>query len=506
MPPGRVSLVGAGPGDPGLITVRGLERLREAEVVLADRLSPRPLLAEVPAGAEIVLRPEHHPDRTAEQAELIARMTAEARAGRRVVRLKGGDPLIFGRGGEEAAALAAAGVPFEVIPGVTSAFAAGSLAGIPLTHRDLASCVTLVTGHENPEKPTARVDYAALVRTGGTLVFYMAAGRLNAVARRLRNAGMPADAPAAFVRHASHPHQHTTRTTLAGLSALPDRRLPAVLILGDAAGVGPAVGGWDWWERRPLSGLRVAFTRPGGQGDGQERRLRELGAEALPMPMLEIVPPESWDAVDAAVSTLPSIDWVVLTSANGVRGFLDRLCDTGDLRALGRVKLAAVGPSTAAVLGEYRLRADLVPDESGSEGLADALAPHVAGGTVLWAGADRGRDVLPDRLSAAGATVRKVVCYRHRDVDSLPADVRDALVAGELDWVCLSSGRSAERYAELSAAVDQARSPRVAAISPVTADAARAAGLHVDAVAGECTWEGVFGAVAELHAARDRET
>ena len=492
MPPGLVSLIGAGPGDPGLITVRGLERLRAAEFVLADRLSPRPLLAEVPADAEVVLRPETHPDRAAEQAELIGRMIAESRAGRRVVRLKGGDPLVFGRGGEEAEGLAAAGVPFEVIPGVTSAFAAGSLAGIPLTHRDRASCLTLVTGHENPEKPTARLDYGGLVRTGGTLVFYMAAGRLATVAARLREAGMPPGTPAAFVRHASHPHQRTTRTTLAGLAGLPDRRLPAVLILGDAAAEPPGGRGWNWWESRPLAGLRVAFTRPEGRGDEQERRLRDLGAEPFPLPLIEIVGPESWDPVDAAIAALPRTDWLVFTSANGVRGFLDRLCDTADPRALGGVKLAAVGPSTAAVLDGYRLRADLVPEDANSEGLAAALTPLARGKRVVWAGADRGRDVLPDRLAAAGATVEKVICYRHRDVPDLTPEVRAALVGGELDWVCLSSGRSAERYAELTAGIVPPHPPRLAALSPVTAAAAAAAGLRVDAVAGECSWDGLF--------------
>ncbi|MBI1348521.1 uroporphyrinogen-III C-methyltransferase [bacterium] len=498
--PGKVYLVGAGPGDPGLITVRGRECLAEADLVLYDGLVNPLLLRHSHAKAQRTCRMEGPEGRRLDQAEINRQLVEAGLSGLTVVRLKGGDPFIFGRGTEEAAALAAAGIPFEVVPGITAATAAAVYTGISLTHRDHASAVAFVTGHEDPLKAESALDYAALARFPGTLVFYMGLHRLPTIAAKLMAEGKVSTTPTAVVSRATSPLQRTVIAPLeciAKVVAEAGLHAPSLVIVGDCVQVREVA---HWFEDRPLFGKKIAITRPDDQADAAIDLAWRMGALPIPLPTIEISPPEDWSAVDAALSRLGEYDWLIFTSVNGVAGLLDRLWDQGgDARKLGHCQIAAIGPGTAAALKTYGLRCDLMPDEFRAEALGAALSSHVATRRVLWARANRGRDVLPRELSAAGAHVDQVVVYQNQDVTAWPDEAVQQLEAGELDWIALSSPSIANQVAQLlpaAAHVHLGRKTRIAAISPVTAEAAKEAGLPVHAVATDYTWPGLLNAIA----------
>lgn len=490
---GKVYLVGAGPGDPGLLTVKGWHCLQQADLVLYDGLANPLLLRHSPAHAERTSR------RRLTQAEISDRLIEAAREGKTVVRLKGGDPFIFGRGGEEAAALAGAEIPFEVVPGITAATAAAVYAGIALTHRDMASTVAFVTGHEDPTKQEPAVDYAMLARFRGTLVFYMGLHRLEFIVQSLITAGKAPQTPACVISRATTSDQ---RTVAAPLRELPsavrgaELRPPSLIVVGDCVRQRDDL---NWFEKQPLFGKRIGITRPAEQADSAVRRALALGAQPILVPTIQIRPPEDWSEVDGVLERLPEFDWLIFTSANGVRGLLNRLWRTGgDWRQLARVKLAAIGPSTAGTLAEFHLRADLVPETYRAEALAHALTPHVSGKRVLWARSSRGRDVLPVELDRAGADLEQVIVYRNVDVETLPTAERELLERGQVDWIGLGSPSIARSLKNLlaPAAVEQLGTRvKLAAISPVTAAAAREVGLPIATEAATYTWDGIFEAI-----------
>jgi uroporphyrinogen III methyltransferase/synthase len=496
-----VYLVGAGPGDPGLLTLRGVECLQKADVVLYDGLVSPLLLCHTQAKCERTSRAAGPEGKRLEQAEINARLVAAAKAGKTVVRLKGGDPFLFGRGSEEAAALAAEGIPFEVIPGVTAAIAAAAYAGLSLTHREAASSVAFVTGHEDPSKADQTLDYAALARFPGTLVFYMGLHRLDAIAAALIESGKSGESPACVISRATTAHQKTVEGTLAELPAkVRSHQLhaPSLIVIGECVRQRDQI---SWFEKKPLLGRRVGVTRPEHQSEGAIRELVHLGAEPVIMPLLEIAPPRDWSPVDQALDSLDAFDWLVFTSANGVDGFLGRLWERGrDLRSLTGLRVAAIGPATADRLASYHLRADVVPDEYRAEGLVEALREEVRAQRVLWAGADRGRDVLQKGLESAGATVEKIVVYQSRDIEALSPDVVAHLSRGEVDWIPLSSPSMVRRLAQL---LPEAAKPhigatiRLAAISPVTAEAARELALPIAVEATDYTWKGLLAAIVK---------
>ncbi len=498
---GFVYLVGAGPGDPGLLTLRGAECLRRADLVLYDGLVNPLLMRHTQVKAERTCRAVGLAGRVIPQEEINLRLIEAALSGKTVVRLKGGDPFIFGRGSEEAAALTAAGVPFEVVPGITAATAAAVYTGISLTHRDCSSAVAFITGHEDPTKSTS-LDYTSLASFPGTLVFYMGLHRLDAIAHSLIAAGMSPNTPACVVSRATQPLQRTStgqladiaeRTVAAGL------RAPSLVIIGDCVRFREKT---QWFEHRPLFGKVIGITRPEDQSDEAAMRAIELGALPVMLPTIEIGPPDNWEPVDAVISRLPEFDWIVFTSVNGVHRFLGRVWETGrDSRLFGSCKLAAIGPSTAMALEKYSLRADLVPSEFRGEALASALGPLVGGRRILWARASRGRDVLPKVLIAAGATVEEVVVYQNSDVDTYPPIVWQQLEKGDLDWIALSSPSIARNFARLLTANARAwigSKTKLVSISPVTTDAAREVGLPIAAEATVYTWNGLFDAI--IHA------
>jgi len=497
----QVALVGAGPGHPEFITLRAVECLRRADLVLYDRLVPRRILEHAALTAKCICIDSLHERHAQRIPHIHQTMIDAAKQGLRVVRLKGGDPFVFGRGGEEAAALRAAGISYEIVPGVTAALGAAACAAIPLTHRHYASGVAFIAGHEQPDKGDSALDFAALARFPGTLVFYMGVVRLPFLVQSLIEHGKPPDTPCAAVRWAATPQQQTVEAPLRELPqvvAQAEMKAPALIIVGAVVGLRREL---EWFERRPLFGKHVLVTRPRHQAGDMVRQLEELGARTSLLPAVEVRPPMDWSAVDRAIAELSRYQWLVFTSANGVSFFLRRLREVGrDLRALGSLRLAAIGPATADALREYHLEPDLVPDEYRSENLAAALRDRVRGQRVLLARADRGRELLHEELAAV-AEVEQVAVYSQCDAVDWDAAVLEELKAGHVDYVTLTSSniaRALVRSLEASGlAVLRDGRVRLVTISPVTSAAVRELGLPVAAEAREYTVAGVVTALLE---------
>jgi uroporphyrinogen III methyltransferase/synthase len=481
---GTVYLVGAGPGDPGLMTRRSLELIACADAVLYDRLIPSGALSGAREEADLRYVGKEPGAPAMEQDEINALLVELARAGRRVVRLKGGDPFVFGRGGEEAEALAAAGVPFEVVPGVTAGVAAPAYAGVPVTHRDAASAVAFVTGHENPVKGGSTLDWEALARFPGTLVFYMGVANLPRIAERLRAAGRPADEPAAVVARGTLPGQRTVSGTLADIAQrAADAQIgpPAITLVGQVARLRETLA---WLERRPLQGQVVAVTRARAQASGLASRLIELGAEVLETPAIRIVPRQ------VALPDPGEYSLICFTSTNGVRIFFELL--GRDARALAGVRVAAIGPGTAGALHRHGITADIVPERFVAEALLDALAAEPLQGTrALVARAAEARDVLPEGLRARGAEVDVVSLY-DTVAEPLADPEREALTRAT--HVTFTSSSTVRFFLEGGGEVGGAR---VVSIGPITSDTLREHGIDPHVEAGRHDIEGLVEAIVE---------
>lgn len=505
----RVFLVGAGPGSPGLLTLRAAELLASADLVLYDQLVPKRLLDFVnPKAEQVCVRelPGNHPDK---YPHIHSLLIEKAREGKRVVRLKGGDPLIFGRGGEEAESLRAAGIPYEIVPGVTAAIAAAAYLDMPLTHRNYSSAVALVTGHELPSKPGNRLDWAALAKFPGTLAIYMGISRLPLIIEQLLKHGRDPDSPAAIVERVSLGEMRSVYATLSTLDTA--RRnagleSPGLILVGDA--ISRRIE-QSWFQSRPLFGQRVLITRPGHQAGPFMRRLEELGAVPFRMPCIEIRPPSDLSSLDQAIREIreEQWDWIVFSSANGVRGLMDRLIELGrDARDFHRVRFAVVGPKTAECLAEYRLKADrIASSEFSADALAADLKSDVLGSRVLLVKGKQGRDLLRDELSRI-ATVGVAIAYEQVDSVEPAADVLDALRRGEIRFVTLTSSNIARsligHFDETIRGRVQRGEIEIVAISPATAQAVRDLGLPVAHVAKRATTESM---IAEMiHASQTR--
>jgi uroporphyrinogen III methyltransferase / synthase len=493
-PFGQVFLIGAGPGDPGLLTLRGAELLSRADVVLYDYLTPAVLLKHCRVDCETVCLGRHGAGKLWTQTQINERMIAAALAGKTVVRLKGGDPGIFGRLAEELAALRAANLPYEIVPGVTTAVAAGAYAEVTLTDRDAASCVAFVTGHENPQKDdTLSLDFAALAKFPGTLVIYMGFTTAPLWSAELIRHGMSVTTPVLIVRKCSLPTQESFAMTLGDVAtelAPGKMRPPLVAIVGAVS----ASGVESWFTRRPLFGKTVLVTRPEHQADELADRLTELGARVLRQPVITISPPEDRAAFSAAVTRATGYDWIVFSSANGVEAFFTELAAQGlDARSLYRKQIAVIGPATSDALLAHGLFCDLQPEEYRAEALADALAPLAGGMNVMLIRASRGRDVLYQELLSAGSLVEQTIAYRSEDVAELRPEIAAALEAGEIDWVTVTSSAIARSLVKLAG--DSLKRTKLVAISPLTAGVLAELGYPATAVAEEFTSAGVVAAV-----------
>jgi uroporphyrinogen III methyltransferase/synthase len=491
--PGKVYLIGAGPGDPGLISLRAVELLGRADAVLYDYLVNPLILRHCRPDAQQISLGKHGTGRVWTQAQIHSRLVELAQQGFTVVRLKSGDPLIFGRASEELEFLSRHGVPFEIVPGVTAALAAAAYAGVPLTQRDTASAVALITGQEDAEKAETSLDYAALARFPGTLAFYMGVTTVRHWSQQLLEAGMPANTPVAVLRRVSLPDQTRLQTTLGEVANLITHhrlRPPVVFLVGPAA----AQSDWAWFERRPLFGRRILVTRPADQADELAKPLAELGADVVTQPILEIRPLPPEDAIPFSENELRQFDWLVFSSRNGVRCFFDALAGRGwDVRAVGHAKLAAIGPGTADALARYHLRADLVPATYQAEGLAESLAGLAAGRKFLLLRASRGREVLAEALTAAGGQVTQQVVYESRDVPAADPDIAAQLQAGQIHWVTVTSSAIARGLARLFG--EDLRRTRLVSISPVTSATLVELGFAPAAEADRATMGGVIDAI-----------
>ncbi len=493
---GIVYLVGAGPGDPGLITLRGVECLQRADLVLFDYLVNDAILQHLSPRAEAIGLGRRGRASDWPQTAINERMVAAAQAGQTVVRLKCGDPLIFGRAAEELRALTEQGIRFEVVPGLTAAMAAGAYAGIPLTDRRYASAVAFVTGQENPEKAESSMDFHALARFPGTLVIYMGVHSARHWTQRLIEAGLAPDCPVALIRRCSWPDQKLFRCRLDQLAdrvaAESGSLSPAVAVVGPTSDLSLAA---NWFQQRPLLGRRVLITRPRHQAAQLERALRDQGADVRIQPAIEIADPEDWTEVDAVLHRLQEFDGLVFSSANGVEKLLGRLLALEyDTRALGSLQLAAIGPGTAAALGRFHLRADVVPtDEYRAEGLVERLREQAAGKRFLLARASRGRETLAAGLRAAGADVEQVVVYRSLDVSQPDPEIQALFDARQVDWVTVTSSSIAGWLAKQLS--QQLAHTRLVSISPVTSETLRQHGWEPQVEATTYTMDGVVDAI-----------
>jgi uroporphyrinogen III methyltransferase/synthase len=478
-----VYLVGAGPGDPDLLTVKGAEVLRRADVVVYDRLSVASLLDLAPPDAERISvgKSPGHP--SVPQDEINALLVAHGRAGREVVRLKGGDPFVFARGGEEAQALLDAGVPFEVVPGITSAIGVPAYAGVPVTYRGLSTSFTVVTGHEDPWAAT-ETDWDAVARVGGTIVILMGVATRAAIAERLMAGGLAADTPVAAVRWGTRPEQRTTRTTLGELGSM-ELEPPVTLVVGAVAALD-----LQWFEARPLFGRRIVVTRAREQASDLVERLHRLGAETIELPAITIDEPDDDGAElreGAARLRRGDFEWVAFTSANAVERFCRLLRDA---REFGSAKVAAIGPGTGDALRRLGVEPDLVPERFVAESLVDAFPRGK--GKVLLPRAAVARDVLVDGLAAKGWGVNVVAAYRTRPADPSASALAEARKA---DAITFTSSSTVSNFLQV-AGLDAVPAV-VVCIGPVTAETAREAGLTVDVVAEEHTINGLVQALVD---------
>jgi len=479
----KVYIVGAGPGDPGLLTVKGRRRLEEADVVIFDYLANPRLLDLVPPAAERILVGKHGGGKKVEQEVINQLLVEHARLGKTVVRLKGGDPFVFGRGGEEAETLRTAGIDFEIVPGVSASLAVPAYAGIPLTHRDFASNVVITTGYEYPAKQEAQVHWHELARTGSTLVILMTTRQLSHNMDQLLAGGIPPHTPAAVIEWGTRADQRTTVGTVETLGALAEEqgiKPPAIAVVGDVVRLRPAV---KWFERKPLFGRRIVITRPRHQAEDFARLLEDDGAEVIPLPTIETVAAGSISQVDDAVKRAAEFDWLIFTSANGVRFFFERLQQIGaDVRVWHRARLAAIGPQTAREIERRCLRVELVPQDYRAEGVIAAFAAAgIAGQRVLLPRAAGARAVLPEQLRALGATVDEIVTYESVHPRASIAEVIEMMVSGNIDAVTFTSSSTVHNFVASAGndVAELAKQTAIACIGPVTAETARSYGMVV---------------------------
>ncbi len=486
---GKVYLVGAGPGDPGLVTVKGLDRIRSADCVLYDSLISMRLLNETRSDCERIYVGHRSGSRTLNQDEINGLLIANAKAGKIVVRLKGGDPFVFGRGGEECEALARAGVPFEVVPGITSAIAAPAYAGIPITHRDVARSVAFITGHQEGDDDL-QLNLPGAISGADTLVFLMGVRNLPQIVDRLIESGHAPTTAVALIRWGTKPEQRTLIGDLSGIVELAeneDFQGPALIVVGEVVHMRKRL---SWFEKKPLFGRRILVTRTRQQAPELIGLLEDLGGEAVAFPTIQIEDPDDWGPVDDAIRQLKEFHWIVFTSANGVDRFFARLFQAGfDARAVAGSRLCTIGPGTASRLKDYGLHPDLLPEQNVAESLVEAFGKQdLCGKKILLPRAAVARDVLPGALSKMGAEVCVVAVYRTVRPGVAPDSMKDKFKRGEVDLVTFTSSSTVSNFVDLLSqgggnSESLTGSIKGASIGPITTQAARDYGIEIVAEA-----------------------
>lgn len=500
---GIVYLVGAGPGDPSLITLRGVECLKRAEVVVYDYLANELLLNHAPDTAERIYAGKIGGRHNQDQGEINSLLVAKGREGKTVVRLKGGDPFVFGRGGEECEALRDAGIAFEVVPGVTAAVGASAYSGIPLTHRDITASVAFVTGQEGKDKNESNIDWDRLSLGGGTVVFYMGVTTLRRNMQRMIEHGRFPETPVALVRWATTPCQQVLVGTLADIADRAeecDFKPPAVTIVGEVVALREKL---QWFDRRPLCGKKIVVTRAAEQAGEFSAKLAARGATVLECPTIRLAEPESWQLLDLAIRELSNYDWLVLTSGNAVRFFFQRLATLGlDARALGCCRICAVGPKTADEIRSFGIKPDLVPSDYKAEGVVDEFSRlDMHGSRVLFPRADKARDIIPRELKRMGAHVDSPVAYRNIFPDRLLPETLFALEKRSVDCITFTSSSTVQNLAAMlgeELMLDMLKGVAVASIGPITSKSCRDLGLKIDVEPKTYTLEALAEAL-EIH-------
>jgi uroporphyrinogen III methyltransferase/synthase len=501
---GHVYLVGAGPGDPDLITIKGKNCIESADVLVYDYLASPALLAHAREDAELIYVGKKGGDHTLKQHEINQLLVDKAQTGRIVTRLKGGDPFIFGRGGEEIEVLVEAGISYEVVPGVTSAVAAPAYAGIPLTHRKYTSTLAFVTGHEDPHKATSNIDWQALATGIGTLVFFMGVKNLPNIVEQLTRHGMSADTLVGLIRWGTTTRQRTVTGTLANIvqrAAAAKLKAPAIIVVGDVVGLRDTM---QWFENKPLMGKRVVVTRARQQASDLVTALQAAGADCLECPTIQIEPPPDWQALDTAIDKLGEYHWLVFTSVNGVRFFFKRLFELGkDVRALHLIRTACIGPVTAERLADFGISCDILPDTYRAESVVAAFEKQdVNTKKILLPRAQEARPILPETLTAMGARVDEIAVYRTRIARDNVATLLDGLAADNIDCITFTSSSTVKNFKKLIPESDFHKlldKVKTACIGPITADTAREQGFNVDVMAETYTIPGLVEALIDYY-------
>jgi uroporphyrinogen III methyltransferase / synthase len=500
---GMVFLVGAGPGDPKLITLRGKELLERADVVIYDYLANVSLLDFAKMDAErVYVGKKGGSGNSAHQLGINDLMISFAKKGKTVVRLKGGDPFIFGRGGEEVEALATASIPFEVIPGISSAIAVPAYAGIPLTHRDRASSFTVITGHEDPQKSGDFISQARLATGADTLVYLMAMGKLSKIISDLIVQGRSADTPVALIQWGSYPYQRTLVGTLGDIvkrSASEEMKPPVVMVVGDVVSLKERI---NWFESRALFGKRILVTRAKAQAGTFLDLLRGYGASAISFPTLRIVPPSTWEGVDIAIDHIEQYDAIIFTSVNGVDYFRKRLKTLDqDLRRLKGITLAAIGPRTAKAIRDWGLHVDLIPETYTAEGLLEALRPGgFSGRHFLIPRAEEAREVLPREIKGLGGTVDVAPVYKALQPSCGSEEMSSLMKRGPIDMLTFASSSTLKNFVAMLGPEMMAsyfKGSAIACIGPITAKTAKDFGLKVDVMPSDYTFEAMTTAIVD---------
>ena len=497
---GFVYLIGAGPGDPGLITVKGRDCIGRADVILYDYLANEHLLTHAAPHAELIYAGKVGGAHNREQWQINELLVEKALEGKVVARLKGGDPFVFGRGGEECETLVAAGIPFEIVPGVTAGIGAAAYAGIPLTHRDFTTSVAFVTGHENPAKDASDIDWERLSLGSGTVVFYMGIRNLRVIAENLVAHGRPPETPVALIRWGTRPEQEVLVGTLADIAEKAHKaafKAPAITVVGNVVTLREKL---RWFDNRPLFGRGIMVTRAADQAGSFSSLLAGYGAQVFECPTIRIVPPESFAELDAAIGALQSFSWLVFTSFNAVASFFTRLDDLGlDSRAIGPCRICAVGPKTAAALSAHGIKADLVPADYKAEGVVEAFgALDMKGKRVFFPKADRAREVIPTELQKMGVEVTAPVAYLNVVPEALPAAALQALEERRIHCITFTSSSTVQNLAAMlgeNRLLKLLEGVTVASIGPVTSKTCREMGLPVDIEPPSYTLEALTGEI-----------
>jgi uroporphyrinogen III methyltransferase/synthase len=501
---GKVFLVGAGPGDPGLLTLKAKELIEKADVIVYDYLANETFLSFARKDAELIYVGKSGGSHTMNQGDINKLLCEKGLKGLDVVRLKGGDPFIFGRGGEEAQELAKAGIPFEVVPGVTSAIAVPAYAGIPLTHRDYTATVAFITGNEDPTKEQSNIDWEKISTGVGTLVFLMGIGNLDAIATQLIKYGRSPDTPAAVIYKGTLPDQKSVEGTLRDISAIAKKEgitPPGIIVVGDVVRLRPEL---NWFEQRPLYGKKIVVTRAREQASQFIAGLRELGAECVEFPTIEIIPPLSWDRLDEAIRSIGDYHWLIFTSVNGVDYFFRRIFDLGkDIRGLNNIKVAAIGPKTATAVQTMGINPDLAPSEYKAEGVIESFrGKDLNGINILIPRAAEAREILPDELTKMGARVDVVEAYRTVMPDAGAENLSAMLIKDEIDMVTFTSSSTVTNFVSIFRGQEDnlkqwMQNVATACIGPITAKTAEQNGFKVNLSPKEYTVEALTAAIVK---------